>query len=283
MYLWDSTAQDWVWTKSPIPVGNNRLYAVSIVEDGEGGYTAWAVGEKDDNGFGTLVKGTITPTAVDGKASYTYTWKNVTAQYPELPQVDYYYSVQMLSPSEGWIVGGVDGEKAVILHWDGNDWSVDQEVGNDSLRGIFMLSAIEGWTVGRGGAIFYFDGTNWSAVSSPTSSMLLDVSFNKDGEGWALGFDGMLLQYKNSYWSIFDDLRSDPFDFVALDFTSNQGWLVGYHAEKSIGGQILEYDEGLWLTVSPPTDSRLNDVSVISDSDAWVLTLGWAPLVPTQV
>ena len=97
MYLWDSDCQDWVWTKSPLPVGNQSLNKVSMVPSGAG-YIGWAVGQKDAAGHGTLVYGTITPITINGHPTYTYAWSNVTADHPSLPQVDYYYGLKCCLP-----------------------------------------------------------------------------------------------------------------------------------------------------------------------------------------
>src|SRR3989304_1583301 len=61
MYIWSYTAQAYIWKASSV-AGAPRLYGVSAVPDGTGGYTAWAVGVADASGRGTLIKGTITPT-----------------------------------------------------------------------------------------------------------------------------------------------------------------------------------------------------------------------------
>ena len=69
MYLWDRIADDWVWTKSPIPVGDQTLYNVGLVPDGTGKYTGWAVGAANQSGRGSLVKGTVTPIIINGQAN----------------------------------------------------------------------------------------------------------------------------------------------------------------------------------------------------------------------
>lgn len=272
LYLYDNIALDYVWTKSPIPVGNHYLYGVSMVPDGSGGYTGWAVGQSDENGRGTLVRGSITPGAViSGNQTYNYTWENLTAAFPSLPQVDYYFDLQMLSPTNGWAVGGKDGEYGTILHWDGTSWSVDQEIGTRVLLGIHMRSSTDGWAVGKGGVIYHYNGSNWSQVNSPVTGSLVDVKFDSNGVGWAGGYNGTLAKYSGGSWSAFTDLRTDPIDFRAIDFTSGHGWMVGFNNENLMGGDILEYEDNLWLAVTPPTANRLNDIAVISDSDAWAV------------
>lgn len=272
MYLWDNIAQNWVWTKSPIPVGDRILYGVSMAPDGTGGYVGWAVGEKDlASGRGTLIKGTITPAVVSGHPTFQYTWQNQTEQFQSLPQVDYYFSVQMLSATNGWAVGGNDNGSGVILHWNGSTWSVSAEIPGEPFFGLNMRSDNDGWVVGNAGVIYHYNGNNWQQVSSPTSGILFDVDFAPDGTGWAVGMTGNIIKYSGGVWTIYSDMRTDAFDFWGIDFTSSEGWMVGFHLDKVIGGQILQLDDGIWYAVSPPTDNQLNDISIISDNEAWAV------------
>lgn len=272
MYLWDFIAQDWVWTKSPIPVGDKTLFSVSMTPDGSGGYVGWAVGKPDLSGKGTLLFGTATPTTVGGDPTFSYTWQNVTGNYPSMPPVDLYFSVHTLSSDNAWAVGGIDGVKGVITHWDGTSWSLFQEVGSDSLRGLHMISANDGWASGRSGEIFHFNGSSWTQVTSPTGEIIRNISFTPDGqEGWMAGSDGALLKYTAGGWLLYTDFRTDKFDFWGIDFTSGHGWVAGFHEEKNVGGHILEYEDNLWLAVTPPTDNRLNDLSNVADNDAWAV------------
>ena len=76
-----------------------------MVPDGSGGYSGWVVGNPE-NGKGTLLYGTATPTTISGNPTFSYTWENRTLNYPNLPDVDLYFDVHMLSPNSGWAVGG---------------------------------------------------------------------------------------------------------------------------------------------------------------------------------
>jgi photosystem II stability/assembly factor-like uncharacterized protein len=273
-YLYDRIALDWVWTKSPIPIGNQALYSVSMVPDGEGNYVGWAVGVADTSQRGTLVRGTISPSGfVDGHQTYSYYYENVTSEFsdPSFPEVDSYYAVHMLSTTKGWAAGGKEGVRGVILQWDGTDWSVVLESPSYPFYGLHMNSATDGWAVGNGGVVYHYNGTSWSQVASPTNELLMDVDFSPDGEGWIVGYDGTLLKYIGGEWTLFTDLRTDRYDLRSLDFTSGHGWAVGLQLRTLMGGTILEYDEGAWLAVTPPTDNRLNEVAIIDDNDAWAV------------
>ncbi len=273
-YLYDQTADDWVWTKSPLPVTNQLLYAVSMAyNESNEKYTGWAVGWKNSNGRGTIVRGEISPTIRNGHDTFTYIWTDQTSLYPSLPDVKCWYDIEMLSPTDGWAVGGTDGENGVFIHWNGSTWSQwhNHAYGTNPIRSIHMISPSEGWAVGYGGVIYRFNGTDWSTVPSHTNTNLFGIDIDAEGILWAVGNGGVILKYINGDWSLHTDLRTDLFDYRDVDFNSGHGWLVGINNTTQIGGQILEYDDDTWYAVTPPTDNRLNDVSLLSENDAWAV------------
>lgn len=271
MYLYESIATNWVWTKSPIPVGNQRLNSVSMTPDGSGNFVGWSVGATDPNvsGRGTLVQGTIYA-PVGSPGVHTYSWTNVTGDYA-LPAVLAYYGVHTIGPSNAWAVGATSSG-GIIIHWDGSQWTVFATVA-DPLYALQMKSSTEGWAVGKSGATYHYDGTTWTEVSSPATKDLLGVDYAPNNEVWAVGWGNTQLKYSGGVWQQTppEQLRTDAFELRSVDFTSGHGWAVGGHQAKGIGGQILEYDNGLWLAVTPPTDNQLNAISVISDNDAWAV------------
>jgi hypothetical protein len=272
LYLYDPIALDWVWTKSYIPVGNQALYYVSMVPDVNDTFTGWVVGTADSNGLGTLVRGRIEKGAlVNGNQTYDYSWENVTSSFPNLPKVDSYYSVHILSPNNGWAVGGKEGVRGVIIHWDGVSWQEQKVIDGGSFYSVHMNSSQDGWAVGDKGVIYHFNGSSWLSVNSPVTKVLAAIDFAPNGEGWIVGYDGTLLKYVGGEWKLFTDLRTDHFDLRAVDFTSGHGWAVGLQFSTSMGGTILEYEDGLWLAVTPPTDNRLMEVSVLNDNNAWAV------------
>lgn len=268
-YLYDAISDDWEWKKAPIE--GPTLLGVSMVKNpNDGKYYGWAVGlpnSEDDNHRGTLMKGVITPSGL----TYNYLWENRTSLYTSLPEVDYYHDVFMLSPNNGWAVGGKEGIRGVIIHWNGSNWSVNQEIGTHNLRAIHMLSSNDGWAVGTAGVIYHYNGSNWSSVASPTTQNLTSIRLDAEGTLWAVGSAGTILKYTNGHWRLFTDLRTDPFDFRDLDFNSGHGWLVGMNIALNVGGHILEYEDGVWVAATVATDNRLNSVSNVSENEAWAV------------
>ena len=278
-YVWDAVANNYLWVKLPIVVSNQDLYGLTIIEDNMGNYSAWVTGEKDlTQNKGTLIKGTITKTgSVDpyGHPIYTFDWKNVTADYPSLPNTDFYQGLSSLNKNDIWTVGGNSSNSTGgAIHWNGSTWTY-YEVGDKPLYGVYFVAPNDGWAAGEGGFIYHYNGSNWSLHSQPINNVIMDFSFNSEGVGWAIGFDGTILKYNVglNQWDIFDDLRTDHFDFYSIDYSSGHGWLVGMNITKEIGGQILEYSDSddLWLAVTPPTDNLLHEISVLSDNNAWAV------------
>ena len=116
-------------------------------------------------------------------------------------------------------------------------------------------------------------------VDSHTTQDLNSVSYAPDGTAWLAGYGGTILKYDSLHGQLttfadkdhVQNLRTDLFDYRGINFSSGHGWLVGTHFSKGIGGQILEYEDGLWLAVTPPTDNKLNHVITLNDNDAWAV------------
>lgn len=274
-YGWDNIAATYVWVKLPITVSNKRLNRIVVVEESEGNYLAWVTGEKDTIlNRGTLIRGSITKTLDNdpyGHPKYTTNWVNVTGDYPTLPNTDLYFGLSALDKNNIWAVGGTSTTGGAI-HWNGSTWSYFN-VGDQLLYGVYFTAPNDGWATSAGGRIYHYNGTNWSLHSELTENILVGISFDGSDIGWAVGFDGTILKYERSIdeWKLFKDLKTDHFDFYAIDHASGKGWLLGPNFDKGVGGQILEYSEELWLAVTPPTDNQLNEISVLSDNNAWAV------------
>jgi photosystem II stability/assembly factor-like uncharacterized protein len=133
---WDGS----IWTVTII-AGNNALNDVDMVSSNEG----WDVGR------GIL-------------EHYTGSWEIFYSD----PPVGFgiLISIEMLSATDGWIVGGPDdNDYGVIFHWDGINWTVIDNPASRQLISVDMLSTNEGWAVGRDGIILHY--TNYTHISLP--------------------------------------------------------------------------------------------------------------------
>jgi photosystem II stability/assembly factor-like uncharacterized protein len=125
---------------------------------------------------------------------------------------DVLYGIDMLSPTDGWAGGGYywgeEGWETVLGHWDGSNWSLEQEWGWP-LRSIAMLSPTDGWAVGGGthtdhwGCTYagwefkHWDGAAWADVGNPSGRQLNSVVMLSAADGWAVG-NGTILRYRDA-------------------------------------------------------------------------------------
>jgi hypothetical protein len=171
-------------------------------------------------------------------------------------------AVSTFSDTNSWAVG----EKGLILHWDGNDWSAVSSPTTQTLSGIEMLSATIGWAVGgdTSSVILYWDGDEWSEVASPISSQLNDLDMLTATDGWAVGPNGIIIHWDGSDWSAV----SSPIngDLSGIDMVSaNDGWAVG-------GSTIIHWNGLNWTqSDTPDPNIWLFDVDMMSANDGWAI------------
>jgi len=176
------------------------------------------------------------------------------------------FSVFMLSPSEGWAVGGI-GTTPVILHYTGGSWvQVSAPPTGGVLRSVFMVDSGNGWAVGDHGAILRYSGASWGLVGSPTSDNLRSVFMVGVSDGWAVGDAGTILRYQgvNGQWISYASPTTSQLNSVSL-LDSSHGWAVG------AGGTILHFDGSIWLNVAGPVTTNLNAVIQVTSQQAWAV------------
>ncbi|MDY7077432.1 MAG: YCF48-related protein [Chloroflexota bacterium] len=111
-------------------------------------------------------------------------------------------SIAMISADAGWAVGysvSPDPGSGIIKRWDGESWQPVANPTSNGLLSVDIVSASNGWAVGRAGSIIHWDGTSWQSVASPTSRDLFSVAMVSADDGWAVGGtwreDGVILRY----------------------------------------------------------------------------------------
>ncbi len=169
-------------------------------------------------------------------------------------------SVYMLNTGDVWAVGGgphstatcTPGLCPIILHFTGGAWNtLTPPSGNFRLKAVFMVSSMEGWTVGQ-------------AAGSPPSGVILHYTVTGGVGAWAT----FPVPVNNGYGIPLPSLTS------VFMLNSNEGWAVGDNAT------ILHYTVtgavGSWNPVtvsgSPGLSSLVNLTSVFMLSP----TSGWA-------
>jgi photosystem II stability/assembly factor-like uncharacterized protein len=143
-------------------------------------------------------------------------------------------SVVMLSPREGWAVGG----KGATLHYIGGKWQWVRSPVRTDLTSVAMISASEGWAVGEKGTILQYTGGQWRQGASPTTEYLTSVAMGSSADGWAVGFGGTILHYVQGKWIVASSPTTKDLYSVAM-VSANEGWAVGND------GTILHYTTGV--------------------------------------
>jgi hypothetical protein len=121
-------------------------------------------------------------------------------QMVNLPICDPLYSVDMLSPSEGWAVGYGD-----ILHYIGGSWNLVSSFSDYVFESVAMVSEGEGWAVGYSGdpsdftsVDLHYSNGSWQRFSVPPSTTLFSVAIATPTEAWAVGENGTILYFRDS-------------------------------------------------------------------------------------
>ena len=90
------------------------------------------------------------------------------------------------SESDLYVVGRENSPSgdALILHYDGIEWSVAYELDIGTYKSFMAITGSDAnniYTVGSLGTIVHYDGDTWSEVTSGTDKNLFDVSLTEDG------------------------------------------------------------------------------------------------------
>ncbi|PZS04626.1 MAG: hypothetical protein DLM69_01620 [Candidatus Chloroheliales bacterium] len=216
-------------------------------------------------------------------------------------------SIDMVSPTEGWVVGN----KGVILHYNGGRWQqLSSPVQGGYLTGVSMVSPDDGWAVGQArvaqdGVILHYSGGAWHIYQPPSYiylPRLASIDMVSADEGWAVGggLGSIILHYEGSKWSYYDSPHH-PLQSVSM-VSATEGWAVdiedilhydgsAWRRQDSPGGansvymlsasegwavgdsdSILHYSGGKWERISVPSNgSRLVNVYMVSPSEGWAV------------
>jgi hypothetical protein len=176
-------------------------------------------------------------------------------------------AISMLSPTEGWAVGGslyppsVDAlPMGYLLHYHNGSWRVDTVVQNARLTGLAVLSSVNGWAVGDFNSVtgeaevLHFDGNMWQPVSDGMlrGLTLTAVGGASTGDTWVAGIrevgvtgpDGLsapiVLHFDGARWTqqpIRTDGSSRGLSIADLAMASStDGWAVGTVAATTGAG-----------------------------------------------
>jgi len=199
----------------------------------------------------------LAPTATQSAAG-AGVWTTVSS-----PTTESLFSVDMVSATDGWAVGGFGGSN-IIMHWDGYGWTeISSPAASGALESVDMVSATDGWAVG-GGAILHWNGSSWTEVSSPTANWLGSVDMVSATDGWAVGRNGTILHWNGGTWTVVSSPTTNR--LFAVDIvTATDGWIVGED------GTISHWNGSAWAAASSPAANVLWSVDMVSATDGWAV------------
>ncbi|MEO8287538.1 MAG: S-layer homology domain-containing protein [Chloroflexota bacterium] len=172
-------------------------------------------------------------------------------------------------------LGGPAG--TLVVHWDGNEWSVVPSTNLDSgsaavLTAVDAVSATDVWAVGYypgseyHSIVGHWDGNSWSLSSAPNVGTLLGVKAISTNDVWAVG--SAFLHWDGTTWSVVPDPASTA--PVAIDGTSaDDVWAVGSNL-------VEHWDGSAWSVMSGPDGHHrsLAAVYAAAAGDVWSVGSG---------
>lgn len=199
--------------------------------------------------------------------------------------------LEMLSPSEGWIVG----QDGAIAHFQNGTWTRWPTTAPGDINSITMVSPTDGWIAGVAPSysadpkyqkphhlfMLHYDGHDWQPATLPALPNLQtvypgapqpqnntgpapsdpgfigDIAMASPEEGWAAGnLSGqasVLYHYSDGKWHLY------PFGVNALLGTirmisPGEGWATGFRYDSVANREdtvLLHYTQGSWTVYKP--------------------------------
>lgn len=156
---------------------------------------------------------------------------------------DRIFDLVILSPTEGWAVGGFD--QAVILRYDGQRWTAAPAP--EESAGLLAISDSGGgdlWAVGRRGAVVHLENGVWRAKDGPSFVDLTAIDMLSRDYGLAVGYErdthtGVALAFRSGSWRL-DMLGRSPALTAVQVLSPDFAIAVGQH------GVLVHHDGKEW-------------------------------------
>jgi len=192
---------------------------------------------------------------------------------------------------------------SLIIHWDGQEWSVvdNPHPGNHGvLYGVSAIATDDVWAVGNSyfdglqqSVVEHWDGQEWSVIASanvgPFLNTFLNIWATSTTDIWAVGYHLAVFGFSEVYqtsmihwdgeeWTVSptpdqNQLNNYLWDVVGL--SGSDAWAVGFFdTGTELQTMIQHWDGGDWTIVPSPNGdggyiSELNAVARVTPSDVW--------------
>ncbi|MDQ3928617.1 MAG: S-layer homology domain-containing protein, partial [Chloroflexota bacterium] len=225
-------------------------------------------------------------------------------------------SLAVVSANDIWAVGWYRGgspEKALVLHWNGINWTQVPTPDPPSsggtvstyLFGVAAVATNDVWAVGRvttyesSGAstdkalALHWNGVQWSIVPMPDlgpgHTVLAGVDAVSSNDVWAVGNRinpqgeaALILHWDGSQWTSLAGLNVGPGSSYLNDvavISEDDIWTVGLRYDGGSHTLSLHYDGTSWAVVPSPDPGAqvnfLDAVDAVSSNDVWAVGYMW--------
>ena len=192
------------------------------------------------------------------------------------------YAICGSAPNDVWATGYDSGSLGIILHWDGNQWTVSASGLVGGIDSCFALSSTEAWAMNPTQAFLHWDGSSWSSASDLSDMHTRAVWAFSPDDVWAIGslvdspgtgIGGGVAHFDGSSWSwIWHDAGNHLENLLGLG--PNDIYVVG--SEGNHGANLHHWDGNTWsreLVTVPDCSFNCDHILSIqgtSNSDLWV-------------
>jgi hypothetical protein len=266
---WDGTS--WSHVDSPnVPGFSNHLYAVAALSPTD----IWAAGAHHN---GTDVWQT-TAMHWDGTS-----WRIVPT--PSIGPISSLNALAAISPNDVWAAGESStgskgqGTQALLMHWDGSAWTLEQSLPrqqNSTLTALAALSPNDIWAAGsytdKSGTVqtplfLHWDGSAWNEVDAGGNGTIWGLSALSPNDVWAVGSYGpqsVAMHWDGKSWQRIPTPNvgtgNNALNSVAA-LSTNDVWAVGSgYLDNADVAASMHWDGKEWKTAPAVTLGRNSDV-----------------------
>lgn len=200
-------------------------------------------------------------------------------------------AINMVSPSEGWVVGyDGAGKRTRLLHFHAGSWTLAPEPSVRILpRTVTMLSATDGWIggaasddgVNAAGVMLRYSSGQWTPFPLPAEAgAIKSIAMVSASEGWAVddtpdGGHAHILHYTGGVWTIAKTMADHSMLESVSMINADEGWVAGRGSYNpgldGTPGALWHYHFGVWQRITPvdPTHADVEYVAMLPSGEGW--------------
>jgi hypothetical protein len=181
--------------------------------------------------------------------------------------------ISMVSPTDGWIVGGTSTNVPIVSRYNGSNWQMWSNSGiSRPLFGVDTVDSNNAWAVGGrfgpmyAGEIVRWNGTGWTQVQT-LGSILLAVDMLDTAYGWAVGTSSALWQWNGTTWTPAPAPLPAATIYDVVVNSRTDAWAVGYSFNTNT--LVWHWDGTSWTSLTVPQTVGLLGVKMLPGGQGW--------------